>query len=81
MTTDEKIEVINDFIHTPLFKAIYGEDAISNYTDDLRYIRQNLGTDKENEVLEFIEDILVELELNWKEWIKNDHFIIKIRIR
>lgn len=64
MTTEEKLDLINDFIHTPLFKAIYGESAISNYTDDLRYIRQNLGTDKHNEALEFIEDILVELELN-----------------
>ena len=64
MTTEQKIEAINDFIHTPLFKAIYGEDAISNYTDDLRYIRQNLGTENHNEALEFIEDILVELELN-----------------
>ena len=64
MTTEEKLEAINDFIHTPLFKAIYGLKAINDYTNDLRYIRQNLGTEYHNEALEFIEDILVELELN-----------------
>ena len=64
MTTEQKIDLINEFIHTPLFKAIYGLKAINDYTNDLRYIRHNLGTDKQTEALEFIEDILVELELN-----------------
>lgn len=64
MTTEQKIEAINDLIHKPWFKAVYGPNATDDYTNDLRYIRQNLNTDKHNEALEFIEDILVELELN-----------------
>lgn len=64
MTTDEKLDLINELIHKPWFKAIYGPNATNDYMNDLRYIRQQLNTDKRNEALEFIEDILVELELN-----------------